>query len=427
MTQGDSEIVGLEALEILDSRGWPTLEVSVRLKGGAFGKAAVPSGKSTGRHEAVELRDLDKARYQGRGVRQAVRLIETEVQNRVLGHRAYEQAELDGLLCQLDGTSQKSRLGANSILAVSLATCQAAASLDKVPLFRYLGGKKACRLPVPFMNILNGGVHADNHLDIQEFMIVPLGLPTFSEALRAGVEIFHKLEDILKKRGHSTALGDEGGFAPQLQGTEEAFAYLVEAIEKAHYKVGEQVALAVDVAASELYDSSSNKYRLEGQMLSYREVVAYYEKLSCAWPLVSIEDGLDQEDYEAWQHLNATLGDKLQLVGDDLFVTKKAFLEQGIKNAYANAILIKPNQVGTLTESAATINLAKQASWKQMASHRSGETEDVALADLAVGWNCGQIKAGSLSRSERLAKYNRLLWIERYLGKEAVFQTCQNV
>ena len=252
MTQGDSEIVGLEALEILDSRGWPTLEVSVRLKGGAFGKAAVPSGKSTGRHEAVELRDLDKARYQGRGVRQAVRLIETEVQNRVLGHRAYEQAELDGLLCQLDGTSQKSRLGANSILAVSLATCQAAASLDKVPLFRYLGGKKACRLPVPFLNILNGGVHADNHLDIQEFMLVPLGLPTFSEALRAGVEIFHKLEDILKKRGHSTALGDEGGFAPQLQGTEEAFAYLVEAIEKAHYKVGEQVALAVDVAASEL-------------------------------------------------------------------------------------------------------------------------------------------------------------------------------
>jgi len=416
-----SAIVDLTAREILDSRGNPTVECDVVLETGFIGRAAVPSGASTGTREAMELRDGDKSRYGGKGVLRAVEHINTEITEAVMGLDATEQTFLDQTLIDLDGTHNKSRLGANAILAVSMAVAKAAAEEAGMPIYQYLGGFAARELPVPMMNVINGGAHANNSLDMQEFMIMPVGAPSFHEALRYGAEVFHALKGILNDRGMPTTVGDEGGFAPNVVNHEAALQLIVEAIEKAGYRPGEQIAIALDPASSEFY--KDGKYHLEGEgkVLESAELVALYESWLGKYPIVSIEDGLAEQDWDGWKHLNATLGKKVQLVGDDIFVTNTGILKRGIEDRLANSILIKVNQIGTLTETFAAIEMAKRAGWTAVVSHRSGETEDSIIADIAVATNAGQIKTGSLSRSDRIAKYNQLLRIEENLGETARF------
>ncbi|MDI6894080.1 MAG: phosphopyruvate hydratase [Bacillota bacterium] len=413
-----SQIVEILAREILDSRGNPTVEADVVLADGTVGRAAVPSGASKGKNEALELRDGD-ARYGGKGVLKAVRAIREEITPALRGSDALDQAAVDGRLLELDGTPGKTRLGANAVLAVSLACARAAAEYCGLPLYRYLGGPAARTLPVPCLNVINGGRHADNPLEIQEFMLVPDGLPSFREAVRAGVEVYAALRRLLAERGLSISVGDEGGFAPHLSTAREALDLLVEAIAKAGCRPGEDVHLAVDVAASEL--ETEGGYRLEGGLRRPVDMISFYRDLAGSYPLVTIEDGLGEDDWEGWRSLTAELGGSLQLVGDDLFVTNLARLERGIREGVANAILIKPNQVGTLTETLATVERARRAGYGVMISHRSGETEDTFIADLAVATGCGQIKSGAPCRSERTAKYNRLLRIEEELGATALF------
>lgn len=410
----------IRAIELLDSRGNPTVGATVTLSSGVQASAAVPSGASTGVHEAVELRDGD-ARYGGKGVTQAVANVNGPIAEALLGEDALDQAFIDQTMIDLDGTPNKSNLGANAILAVSLATARAVAATLDVPLYRYLGGAGARTLPVPMMNVINGGAHADNRVDMQEFMLAPVGFERFSDALRAGVETFHALKKVLSGRGYNTNVGDEGGFAPDLQSNEEAVEVLLEAIEKAGYTPGEQIALALDPAASEFY--RDGKYHLEGdgKVLTPAEMVEYWADWVARFPILSIEDGLDEDDWEGWAALTARLGASTQLVGDDLFVTNVERLGRGIRDNVCNAILVKVNQIGTLSESLDAIELAKSAGYRSMISHRSGETEDAFIADLAVGVNAGQIKTGSASRSDRLAKYNRLLAIEAELGETARF------
>lgn len=413
-----SSIVAVYAREVLDSRGNPTVEVDVHLESGASGRAAVPSGASTGTHEAVEVRD-GGPRYLGRGVRQAVRHVQERIAPHLLGLEAADQAAVDRLLCELDGTPNKSNLGANAVLATSLAVAKAAAAEQGVMLYRYLGGALANRLPVPLMNVINGGAHADNPLDLQEFMIVPLGASTFAEALRAGVEVYHHLRAWLRERGFRTAVGDEGGFAPDLTSAERALDALVEAVARAGYRPGEDVALALDAAATELY--RDGRYHLEGRALTGEQLVRYFEQLVDRYPLVSIEDGAAEDDWETWALLTEALGGRLQLVGDDLFVTNPSRLREGMARGVANAILVKPNQIGTLTETFAALKIATEGGYAAVLSHRSGETEDATIADLAVASGCGQIKTGAPARSERTAKYNQLLRIEEELGASARF------
>ena len=418
-------MTGIESVfarEILDSRGNPTVEVAVTLEGGAVGRAAVPSGASTGEREAVELRDGDKKRYLGRGVRKAVASVNDALAGEVVGEDALDQALVDLLMIDLDGSGNKSRLGANAILAVSLAVAKAAAEACGLPLYRYVGGATARTLPVPFMNIVNGGAHADNTLDPQEFMIVPHGATSFSEALRYGAEVFHHLKAILKKKGLSTAVGDEGGFAPDVKSNEEALETILDAIRAAGYKPGSQIALALDVAASELHEGKKYLFRKSGGgSKTADQMVAMYEKWVKAYPDVSIEDGMGEKDWEGWKALTEALGAKVQLVGDDLFVTNPEILARGIQEGVGNAVLIKVNQIGTLTETLDCVAMATRAGYASMMSHRSGETEDVTIADLAVATGCGQIKTGSLSRTDRVAKYNQLLRIEEELGPMAKF------
>ncbi len=418
-------MTGIEAVfarQVLDSRGNPTVEVEVTLEGGAVGRAAVPSGASTGEREAVELRDGDKKRYLGRGVRKAVASVNDALAGEVVGEDALDQALVDLLMIDLDGSGNKSRLGANAILAVSLAVAKAAAEACGLPLYRYVGGAAARTLPVPFMNIVNGGAHADNTLDPQEFMIVPHGAPSFSEALRYGAEVFHQLKSILKKKGLATAVGDEGGFAPDVKSSEEALETILDAIRAAGYKPGAQIALALDVAASELHEGKKYVFRKSGGgSKTSDQMVAMYEKWVKAYPVVSIEDGMGEKDWEGWKALTEALGAKVQLVGDDLFVTNPEIVARGIQERVANAVLIKVNQIGTLTETLDCVALATRAGYASMISHRSGETEDVTIADLAVATGCGQIKTGSLSRTDRVAKYNQLLRIEEELGPMAKF------
>ena len=412
-------ITDITAREILDSRGNPTVEVDVILESGARGRAAVPSGASTGTHEAVELRDGDKKRYGGKGVRKAVDAVNGEIFDAISGRDATDQAGLDRALIDLDGTPNKARLGANAILGVSLACAKAAAAELGQPLYRYIGGVEANVLPVPMMNVLNGGVHADNPIDIQEFMIVPVGAPSIAEAVRYGAEVFQALKKALKDKGHNTNVGDEGGFAPNLQSADEALGFIVRAIEAAGYKPGEQVALALDPASSEF--CKDGKYKMEGKTLDAGAMVKFYEGLVARYPIVSIEDGMAEDDWAGWQALTAALGKKIQLVGDDIFVTNPKRLTEGIEKRVGNAILIKVNQIGSLSETLETMALARRANYAQVMSHRSGETEDATIADLAVGTNCGQIKTGSLARSDRLAKYNQLIRIEEQLGAAARF------
>ena len=413
-------IESLRAREILDSRGNPTLEVDCRLADGTLGRAAVPSGASTGEHEAVELRDGDPARYGGKGELRALAHVAETIAPRLKGVDPRDQKRVDALLIELDGTPNKGRLGANATLGVSLAVARAAANAASVPLYRHLGGAAARTLPVPMMNVLNGGKHADNNVDLQEFMIVPLGAPSFREALRWGAEVFHRLARVLKKQGLSTAVGDEGGFAPNLASNEDALKVLVEAIAAAGYRPGEQVSLALDPAASEFFDGSAYVLAGEGgRRLPAGGMVDYYAELCGRYPIVSIEDGLAQDDWAGWKALSVRLGDRVQLVGDDLFVTNVARLERGIRDGVANSILIKLNQIGTLTETLAAIDTAHRAGYTSVISHRSGETEDVTIADLAVATNAGQIKTGSLCRTDRVAKYNQLLRIEEELAGEA--------
>ena len=417
-----SAIAVIKAREILDSRGNPTVEVDVMLESGAVGRAAVPSGASTGEREALELRDGDRKRYLGKGVRKAVENVNRVLSRKLLGMEATAQADIDREMIALDGTPTKSKLGANAILGVSLAVAKAAASDAGMPLYRYLGGVNACELPVPMMNIVNGGAHADNNLDLQEFMIVPVGASTFSDALRMGAEVFHTLKGLLKKKGLSTAVGDEGGFAPNLGSNEEALALVVSAIEGAGYAPGREIGLAVDAAASEFYERG--RYLLKGEKQAERsseDMIRYYEGLLRRYPILSIEDGLSEQDGKGWRLMTERLGGRVQLVGDDNFVTNPKIFAKGIADGIANAILIKLNQIGTLTETLETIEMAKQAGYASVVSHRSGETEDTTIADLAVGLNTGQIKTGSLSRTDRTAKYNRLLRIEEELGKAAIY------
>jgi len=415
-----SSITALYAREILDSRGNPTVEAEVQLESGAWGRAAVPSGASTGKREAIELRDADGARYRGKGVRQAVRNIEETIAPEVEGMDASEQAAVDQALLELDGTPNKSALGANAILAVSLAVARAAADDAGLPLYAYLGGVGARLMPVPMLNVLNGGAHADNGLDFQEFMLVPAGADSFSNAIRMGSEIFHTLREILVEKGLATGVGDEGGFAPNLASNTAALDLFLQAIEKAGYRPGEDVALALDVAASE-FAESGGRYRLrrENLVLSSEEMIHRYEQLIDRYPIVSIEDGLGEDDVAGWGALTRKLGRRVQLVGDDVFVTNPAIIQQAIKNGLANAVLVKVNQVGTLTETLQAVELAKRAGYGTVISHRSGETEDTFVADLAVAVNAGQIKTGSVSRGERTAKYNQLLRIEEELGHAA--------
>ncbi len=415
----ETAIEWITAHEILDSRGRPTLETLVGLANGATGLAQVPSGASTGTFEAHELRDGDPNRYDGKGVLKAVENILSEIQPELQGEDALEQAQIDQLMIDLDGTPNKSRLGANAILGVSLATAKAAADAVGLPLYKYLGGPFANLLPVPLMNVLNGGAHADNNVDIQEFMIVPIGAASFREALRYGAEVFAVLKKVLHQKGLTTSVGDEGGFAPNLDSNAAALDLLITAIEQAGYKPGEDIALALDVAANELFQDG--QYHFEGQARSAAEMVNYYEQLLGNYPILSIEDGLAEEDWSGWQALNAQLGSRVQLVGDDLFVTNLTRLQKGIDSAAANAILIKLNQIGTLTETVSAIQLATQSGFRSVISHRSGETEDTTIADLAVATRTGQIKTGSLCRSERIAKYNQLLRIEDELGEAAVY------
>ena len=415
-----AEIESIYAREILDSRGTPTVEVEVALRGGAIGRAAVPSGASTGTREALELRDGDPKRYLGKGVAKAVANVNETIAGHLVGEDADDQGYLDQLLIELDGTPNKKNLGANALLGVSIAVAKAAAEAHGLPLYRYLGGAGAKTLPVPLMNVINGGAHADNNLDIQEFMIVPVGADSFSEALRMGAEVFHTLKKLLHEKNLVTAVGDEGGFAPNLGKNADALEFLMRAIEKAGYRPGEDVALALDVAASELHRGGS--YKLDGrQGLDARAMVQYLGGLVERFPIVSIEDGLAEGDWEGWRHLTETLGGSIQLVGDDIFVTNPEILKKGIEEGVANSILIKLNQIGTMSETLDTIEMAKRAAYTTVISHRSGETEDTTIADLAVAVNAGQIKTGSLSRSDRVAKYNQLLRIEEMIADEAVY------
>jgi enolase len=416
-----SAILDISGREILDSRGNPTVEVDVHLESGAFGRAAVPSGASTGSHEAVEKRDGDKKRYLGKGVRDAVAAVNGEILDALSGIEAEEQAKVDRMLIELDGTPNKSRLGANAILGVSLAVAKAAAQHAGLPLYRYVGGTAARKLPVPLMNIVNGGAHADNPIDFQEFMILPVKAPSFAEALRIGVEVFHALKAELKGAGHSTNVGDEGGFAPNLASADVALATIMKAIERAGYKPGDQVALGLDVAASEFYKNGKYVMEGEGKTLDAAGMVKFYEDLVKRYPIVTIEDGMAEDDWQGWAELTRSLGAKVQLVGDDLFVTNPKRLAEGIAKGVANAVLVKVNQIGTLTETLETVEVAHKAGYRAVMSHRSGETEDSTIADLAVATNCGQIKTGSLSRSDRLAKYNQLLRIEQELGQSAIY------
>jgi enolase len=414
-----SEIAEIRAREILDSRGNPTLEADVILDSGAYGRAAVPSGASTGKREALELRDGGK-RYHGKGVRKAVRNVIEEIAPRLKGIEGSDQSYIDNLMIELDGTGNKGKLGANAILGVSMAVARASAMEADMPLYRYIGGVDARELPVPMMNILNGGTHADNNLDIQEFMIMPAGAHNFSEALRMGTEVFHSLKKVLKSKNLSISVGDEGGFAPDLTSNEEALELIIESINMAGYSAGKDVYLALDVAASEFFENEN--YNFEGKKIDSDKMINYYEKIVEGYPVLSIEDGLSESDWDGWQSLSRRLGERIQLVGDDIFVTNPDILREGIKKGVANSILIKLNQIGTLTETLHAINLAKESGYTAVVSHRSGETEDTTLADLAVASNSGQIKTGSLSRTDRVAKYNRLLRIEEELGESAIFK-----
>jgi enolase len=416
-----SKITNINAREILDSRGNPTIEADVTLDSGVVGRAAVPSGASTGEHEAVELRDGDKNRYQGKGVLKAVANVNGEIREALIGQEVTEQRVIDEKLISLDGTENKGRLGANAALAVSLAAAHAAANDSNMPLYRYLGGDEASKLPVPMMNIINGGSHADNSVDLQEFMIIPAGAPSFSEALRYGTEVFHSLKSVLSKRGLNTAVGDEGGFAPDLSSNEEAIAVILESIEKAGYRPGEDIYLGIDAASSEFFANGQYDLKGEGRILDAAGMKGLLADWVNRYPIVSIEDGMDENDWTGWQELTTEIGGKCQLVGDDLFVTNTKMLERGIQEKSANAILIKVNQIGTLSETLDAISMAQKADFGVIVSHRSGETEDTTIADLAVATAAGQIKTGSLSRSDRIAKYNQLLRIEQQLGDRAVY------
>ena len=419
-----AKIVKAIGREILDSRGNPTVEADVRLDDGSIGRAAVPSGASTGEHEAIELRDGEKSRYLGKGTRKAAQHINGEIATAIKGMDATRQAEIDRKMIEIDGTPNKGRLGANAILAVSMANARAAATSKKMPLYRFLGGDSACLLPVPMMNILNGGAHADNSVDFQEFMVAPFGAPNFAEALRMGAEVFHTLKNVLKKKGYSTAVGDEGGFAPNLKSNDEAPETILEAIAQAGYRPGIDIGLALDPAASEFYDSSKGKYifkKSDKSMRSSEEMVEFWSNWVKKYPIVSLEDGMAEDDWKGWKLLTDALGKKIQLVGDDLFVTNTERLARGIREGIANSILIKVNQIGTLTETLDAMRMAKEAGYTSVVSHRSGETEDTFIADLVVATAAGQIKTGSASRTDRVAKYNQLLRIEEELGTSAKF------
>ena len=419
-----SYIVDVHARQILDSRGNPTVEVDILTDEGFFGRAAVPSGASTGIHEAVELRDADKKKYLGKGVLKAVKNVNTEIAHAIMGYDVTQQATIDQALLDLDGTANKSRLGANAMLAVSMAVAKAAAEDVALPLYRYIGGTNAKTLPVPMMNILNGGAHADNKIDFQEFMVMPIGAKTFSDGLRWGVEIFHALKTVLKKRGYSTNVGDEGGFAPNIQSNEEAIETVLEAITAAGYKTGSQIVIAMDAANSELWNNKKKKYvfhKSSGKEVSSEELVKFWEKWVKQYPIVSIEDGMAEDDWDGWKMLTDAVGKKCQLVGDDLFVTNVTRLQTGINKGIGNGLLVKVNQIGTITETINAVSLAQQNGYNTIMSHRSGETEDVTIADLAVALNCGQIKTGSASRTDRMAKYNQLIRIEEELGSTGVY------
>ena len=419
-----SYIVDVHARQILDSRGNPTVEVDILTDEGSFGRAAVPSGASTGIHEAVELRDADKKKYLGKGVLKAVKNVNTEIAHAIMGYDVTQQATIDQALLDLDGTANKSRLGANAMLAVSMAVAKAAAEDVALPLYRYIGGTNAKTLPVPMMNILNGGAHADNKIDFQEFMVLPIGAKTFSDGLRWGVEIFHALKTVLKKRGYSTNVGDEGGFAPNIQSNEEAIETVLEAITAAGYKTGSQIVIAMDAANSELWNNKKKKYvfhKSSGKEVSSEELVKFWEKWVKQYPIVSIEDGMAEDDWDGWKMLTDAVGKKCQLVGDDLFVTNVTRLQTGINKGIGNGLLVKVNQIGTITETINAVSLAQQNGYNTIMSHRSGETEDVTIADLAVALNCGQIKTGSASRTDRMAKYNQLIRIEEELGLTGVY------
>ena len=417
-----STIQSVHARQILDSRGNPTVEVDIRTENGYLGRAAVPSGASTGKHEAVELRDDDKSVYVGKGVLKAIENVNDIIFPELIGCSVFEQNLIDKIMLELDGTSNKSKLGANAILGVSLAAAKAAAQEANLPLYRYIGGVNANTLPVPMMNILNGGSHADNSIDFQEFMILPAKADTFSESLRMGVEVFHTLKTVLKSKGYSTNVGDEGGFAPNIKSNEEAIEIVIQAIEKAGFKPGEDIFIAMDAAVSEFYENGLYHFKKsDGRKLTSDEMADYWTQWVAKYPIISIEDGMDEDDWAGWKTLTESVGNKCQLVGDDLFVTNVTRLQQGIESQIANAILVKVNQIGTLTETIDTVNLAKRNSYKTIMSHRSGETEDSTIADLAVALNTGQIKTGSASRSDRMAKYNQLLRIEEELGESAYF------
>ncbi len=421
-----SYIIEVRARQILDSRGNPTVEVDVLTDEGALGRAAVPSGASTGIHEAAELRDNDKKKYLGKGVLKAVKNVNDLIAKSITGFDITAQAEIDQIMIDLDGTANKSKLGANAILAVSMAVAKAAAEEANLPLYRYIGGTNARTVPMPMMNILNGGAHADNKIDFQEFMIMPVGAPSFSEGLRWGVEIFHQLKSTLKKKGYSTNVGDEGGFAPNIQSNEEAIETVLESIQAAGYKTGTQIAIAMDAANSELWNAKKKKYvfhKSSGKEMSSDQLVKYWESWVKKYPIVSIEDGMAEDDWAGWKNLTETLGDKCQLVGDDLFVTNVTRIQTGIDKKIANGLLVKVNQIGTLTETINAVSLAQHNGYNTIMSHRSGETEDTTIADLAVALNCGQIKTGSASRSDRMAKYNQLIRIEEQLGETGIFPT----
>jgi len=414
-------IIDIHGRQIIDSRGNPTVEVEVMLEDGSFGRAAVPSGASTGAHEAVELRDGDKSRWSGKGVQKAVDAVNGEIADTLLGFDAEDQAEVDAAMIALDGTPNKGRLGANAILGVSLAAAKAAADARGLPLYRYVGGVNAHVLPVPMMNIINGGEHADNPIDFQEFMIMPVGASSLFEAVRMGSEIFHTLKKMLHDKGLSTGVGDEGGFAPDIANTTDALDFIMRAVEGAGYKPGDDVMLALDPASTEFFKDGKYHISAEGKVLTPAEMAGYYADLVAKYPIISIEDGMAEDDFEGWKALTDMVGDKVQLVGDDLFVTNPKRLADGIERGLANSILIKVNQIGTLTETLAAVSMAQRNSYTAVMSHRSGETEDATIADLAVATNCGQIKTGSLARSDRLAKYNQLIRIEEELGDVAVF------
>lgn len=419
-----SYIADIHARQILDSRGNPTVEVDVVTDSGFLGRAAVPSGASTGKHEAVELRDGDKKTYMGRGVLQAVKNVNDVIADQLIGVEVIKQAYIDDLLIKIDGSENKAKLGANATLAVSMAVAKAAAEESNLPLYRYLGGVNATVLPMPLMNILNGGAHADNKIDFQEFMIVPIGAPSFSEGLRWGVEIFHTLKTVLKKKGYSTNVGDEGGFAPDIQSNEEAIETVLQAIEAAGYKAGEQIGIAMDAASTEMFDEAKKTYKFyksSGKTISSDEMVAYWADWVKKYPIVSIEDGMAEDDWDGWKKHTESIGSKCQLVGDDLYVTNVKRLQEGIDKGIANSILIKVNQIGTVTETINAVQLAQTNGYTSIMSHRSGETEDTTIADLAVALNCGQIKTGSASRTDRLAKYNQLIRIEEMLGENAIY------